>query len=258
MFTSLGVVEVLPAITGLSLKSPLAGIGRRRFGGKPLLEWVVRRATEAHRFDQVVVLAGSDPLSRSLSALVPRDVPVIVSSGQDPLERYADVVRQFPCYSVVRMSVGSPLIDPMLIDRLVTTALDDKGCDYATFCLKSGHSVMHARLGIFAEWLRSEAILRAERFAKTTEDRQTPTSFIRSHSELFHLKFLPVPAKLDRDDLRLEIHDEEDWEHLETIFEALGPESLDWQYIISLLERHPQICGRMRELNHAVKVSAIV
>ncbi len=254
MYTALGVVELLPAIPGLSLKSPLAGIGRRRFGGKPLLEWVVRRATEAHRLNQVVVLAADDPLSRSLAALVPRDVPVFISQGQDPLERLADVARQYPAYSLIRMGVSSPLIDPLLIDRLVNTALEDSHCDYATFCLTGGRSVMHAKLGVFAEWFRSEAILRAERLAQSAEERQTATGFVRSHAELFHLKFLPVPAKLDRDDLRLEIHDEEDWEHLETIFEALGPESLDWQFITSLLDRHPNICFRMRELNRATSL----
>jgi len=251
MFTALGVVEVLPAVANLSLKSPLAGIGRRRFGGKTLLEWVVRRATEAHRLDQVVVLAGDDPLSRSLTKLVPRDVPVFVSSGHDPLERYADIARQFPSYSLVRTSVSSPFVDPILIDRLVNTALEDKSCDYATFCLKCGRSVMHAQLGFFAEWFRSEAILRADRLATESDERHSPTQFLREHSELFHLKFLQAPAKLDRDDIRLEIHEEEDWENLETIFEALGPESLDWQYITALLDRHPSICGRMRELNRA-------
>ena len=35
------------------------------------------------------------------------------------------------------------------------------------------------------------------------------------------------------------------------ILEALGPESLDWQFITSLLDRHPNICQRMAEHNRA-------
>ena len=252
MYTSLGVVEVLPSISQLSLHSPLAGIARRKFAGKPLLEWVVRRVTEAHCLDRVVVLAGSDPLSRSLAKLVPRDVPVFVSDAADPMERMASVVRQFPCYSLVRMSVSHPFVDPLLVDRLVTTALADKLCDYATFRFASGRSVMQSKVGVFAEWCKAEAILRADRMAHEADDRACPTSFLADHPELFNLKYLPVPDKLDREDLRLEIQDEQDWEHVQTIVDALGPESLDWQFITSLLDRHPNICGRMRELNQIV------
>jgi len=51
--------------------------------------------------------------------------------------------------------------------------------------------------------------------------------------------------------LRLAIHDEEDWEELQQILDALGPESLDWQYITALLDRQPIIRARMKQRNRA-------
>ena len=83
------------------------------------------------------------------------------------------------------------------------------------------------------------------------KERGDPARFFYSHREIFSVKKIPVPAKLDRDDLRLAIRDEEDWENVEMILEALGPESLDWQYITSLLDRHPTVCQRMAEHNRA-------
>ena len=41
----------------------------------------------------------------------------------------------------------------------------------------------------------------------------------------------------------------EDWEHAEAIFDALGPESLDWQGIAGLLEQQPALRQRMALLN---------
>ena len=56
MATTLAVVELWPAIHGLSPRSPLAGIARRRFAGKTLLEWLVRRVSDAISLDQIVSL----------------------------------------------------------------------------------------------------------------------------------------------------------------------------------------------------------
>jgi spore coat polysaccharide biosynthesis protein SpsF (cytidylyltransferase family) len=42
---------------------------------------------------------------------------------------------------------------------------------------------------------------------------------------------------------------EEDWDHAEAIYEALGPERLDWQRIARLLDHQPALRSRMAALN---------
>jgi spore coat polysaccharide biosynthesis protein SpsF len=251
MYTTLGVVEVIPSLDGLSSMSPLAGIARRRFAGKTLLEWVVRRVTDADHLAQVVVVAGPDTLARSLAVLAPPDARVLFCESQDPLGRLAAVARQFPCRGLVRLTVSDPFVDPILIDRLIMSVQGEEGCDYACFCLGDGRRAHESRMGIFADWCRADAILQADRLARSPEDRADPAEFLCSHPEIFASKQVPVPARLDRGDLRLAIRDEEDWEIVETILDALGPESLDWQFITSLLDRHPQMCRRMAEHNLA-------
>ena len=251
MVTTLGVVEVVPSVEGLSSKSPLAGIARRRFAGKTLLEWVVRRASDADHLEQIVVVAGPDPLSRSLAQLAPPDARILVSEAKDPLGRLAAICRQIPCQGVVRLSVSDPFIDPILIDRLVLSASGEEECDYACFAFGDGRAVHNSRMGVFADWCRNDAVLRADRQARSAADRSDPARFFYSRPKSFSVKQIPVPAKLDRDDLRLAIRDEEDWENVEMILEALGPESLDWQYITSLLDRNPTVCQRMAEHNRA-------
>lgn len=241
MVTTLGVVEVQPAVDSLSLKSPLAGIARRRFGGKTLLEWVVRRVGDAQRISKIVVVAGNDPLTRSLADLAPADVQSFVSHADDPLGRLADVVREFACDGVVRLSVSTPFVDPILIDRLITVGLGCDRCDYAGYRLSDGRPAVESKMGVFSEWCSAEGLLQADREARQPEDRQSATRYLYSHPEKFAVQLLPAPAKLDRDDLCLAIHDEEDWEHVELILDALGPESLDWQYIMALLDRHPDL-----------------
>lgn len=251
MVTTLGVVEVIPSVDGLSSKSPLAGIARRRFAGKTLLEWVVRRVSDADHLEQIVVVAGPDPLSRSLAQLAPPDARIFVTEAKDPLGRLASVVRQIPCKGVVRLSVSDPFVDPILIDRLVLSVAGEDDCDYACFCFGDGRAAHSSRMGVFADWCRAEAVLKADRQAKSPADRRELARFFYSRPESFAIRKITVPARLDRDDLRLAIRDEEDWENVEMILEALGPESLDWQFITSLLDRHPSLCQRMAEHNRA-------
>ena len=246
MGTTLGVVEVQPAVDELSLKCPLAGIARRRFGGKTLLEWVVRRVGDAQRISRIVVVAGDDPLTRSLAELAPADVQAFVSSSDDPLGRLADVVREFPCDGVVRLSVSTPFVDPILMDRLINTGYCCEPCDYVGYQLSDGRPAVESKMGVFSEWCSAAAVLQADREARRREDRKSPTRYLYTHPEKFELRWLSAPAKLDRNDLCLAIHDEEDWEHVELILDALGPESLDWQYIMALLDRHPYL-GRTVE-----------
>ncbi len=249
MFTTLGVIEVVPSLDGLPKNSPLAGIARRRFAGKTLLEWVVRRVSDADHLQQVVVTAGPDTLSRSLAQLSPPDARVLLCESKDPLGRLAAVARTLPCHGIVRLAVSEPFVDPILIDRLVTAVASDEQCDYACFVLGDGRPAQESRMGIFADWYRGDAILQADRLARSAADRADPARFLCSHPKVFSIKHIPVPARLDRGDLRLAIRDEEDWENVETILDALGPECLDWQFITSLLDRNPAICQRMAEHN---------
>jgi spore coat polysaccharide biosynthesis protein SpsF len=246
MVKTVALVEVEPSVEALRPQSPMAGIARRRFGGKTLLEWVVRRVSDAQRVAGVVVLAGDDRLSRSLVENCPSDVPVFHAAPRDGLGRLAAAVRKFHCDGVVRLNVCHPFVDPALLDRLIVSATN---CDYASYALADGRPAIQSKLGVFAEWCRGDAVLLADRKAKDPSERADATRFLYSHPEIFALKLLTVPSQLDRDDLRLAIHDEEDWEHVQLILDALGPESLDWQYITSLLDRHPGIRERMASLN---------
>lgn len=250
MDATLAVVEVWPAIEALSQKSPLAGMARRRFGGKTLLEWVVRRVSDSERVSDVIVLGGDDHLSQSLVEHCPPDVRVLLSPESDALGRFADAVRRFKPAHVVRMNVSHPFVDPALIDRLVAAG-SSGGIDYAGFRFSDGRPVIQSKLGVFAEWCDAKAVLRANRLASRVEDRAEATRFLYSRPDLFTLKFVLAPPQLDRDDLRLAVEDEEDWEHVQLILDALGPESLDWQYIAALLDRQPALRARMADQNRA-------
>ena len=90
---------------------------------------------------------------------------------------------------------------------------------------------------------------RPNRLARDPLDREHVTRYLYSHPEKFNLRLMPAPAEIDREDVRLTVDIEEDWDHALAIYEALGPERLDWQRIARLLDHQPALRSRMAALN---------
>jgi spore coat polysaccharide biosynthesis protein SpsF len=221
----------------------------RRFGGQPLLEWVVRRVTDCIRLDGVIVVACDAAEHLFIRDLVPTDVPVFVGSEPDALGRFCRALEEYPAEAVVRVRGDNPFVDPGLIDRLVTTAESHPNCDYVSYCSRDGRPAILSPVGIYAEWFRTSALRRAARASKAAADREHVTHYVYSHPEKFSLRLIPAPAEIDRDDVRLRVDIEEDWDHALTIFDALGPDAWDMQRIADLLDHQPAMRRRMATLN---------
>lgn len=247
MLDTLGVVD-FPQQPNIHQTASLC---RRKIGGKSLLEWVVRRVTEAQQLDGVIVVLGDSLEERQLSRMLPPDVPIFVGNQDDPLARFAAALREFPAKSVIRVAAENPFIDPELIDRLVVTAETHPGQDYVGYCSRSGRPAIQSKLGVFAEWCCVDAVMQANREAVEMCDRWEVSRYIYSHPETFSLRLVPMPHELDREDLRLTVDVDEDWEHAHEIIEALGADDFDWQQIAGLLDQQPVMRERMAVLNRA-------
>ena len=221
----------------------------RKLGGKSVLEWIVRRATDCQKLDGVIVVTSDAAENHFVLDLVPLDVPVFVGSQPDALGRFAAAAEDYPAESAVRICADSPFVDPMLIDRLVTTAEANPHCDYVSYCSRDGRPAILSPVGVFAEWFRTAALLKAARSARSRVDRELVTRYLYSHPEKFNIRLIPAPSGIDRDDVRLTCQIEEDWENALAIFEALGPDELDWQRIAQLLDNQPALRKRMAALN---------
>lgn len=224
---------------------------RRKMGGRPALEWVVRRVTDSIRLDGVILVAcdAEDRCRSELSRLVPSDVPIAFGEDADVLGRFVKALEQYPADGVVRVRGDDIFVDPGLIDRLVTKAESCPDCDYVGYCSRDGRPAILSSAGVYAEWFRVTALRRADRLASDPSDREHITSFFHAHPEKFNLQFVRAPAEIDREDVRLTVDIEEDWEHALAIFDALGPEQFDWQRIARLLDHQPALRSRMAALN---------
>jgi len=248
MLETLGVGQVPPASNLPRLKA------NRGFQGKTLLEWVVRRITDCQHLDGAIVVAPSDSEAGDLAELVPPDVPLYRSQRADALGQLADALTTYPAEGVVRVGIEQPFVDPELIDRLIARARQHPNCDYIGYCSRNGKPAIQSSLGMFGDYFQTRALLIADREAELQDDRANVTRYLYSRPDKFLVRMIPVPAQLDRDDLRLRIESADDWEHAQQIVDALGDEHLDWQRIVGLLAQQPGLRKRMAALNRAATV----
>ena len=252
MSLTLGIVE-LPRLDAQSVGGVSSQFATRRLGNKPLLEWLVRRVTESLLLDQVIVIT-EESQREKVRRIVPADISVFSSDSADPLGQVAAAAKTFRADHLVRVPLSCPFVDPELIDRLVCTATANPGYDYIGYFSMDGRPAVLSKVGFFAEWCQAEAVERAHRVAKEVGERAQSLNYIVSHPELFQLRFIPIPEKLDRRDLRLTLEAEEDWDHLHLILEALGPERIEWRRVVALLDQHPMLRQRMASLNQGAAV----
>jgi spore coat polysaccharide biosynthesis protein SpsF len=246
----LGIVQV-PAQS--QSYSALAG---RRLGGITLLEWVVRRISDCTLIDQTIVLAPDERDLEDLSRAAPANIRVVCPAAQDELERFLRAASSAGAEATVHFRLDHPFVDPALTDRLVSFA-QARGLDYAGYASRDFQRGQRKPADVSGEWCRVSALAQAERMAARELDRQHVTRFLRTHPRSFQLGWITLPEELDREDVRLTINVEEDWDHADEIVEALGRENLDWQAIVRLLAHQPAMRGRMARLNQYAETAAL-
>ena len=80
----------------------------------------------------------------------------------------------------VRISAHSIFVDPVLVDRLANMAQTRVGCDYIGYAGHDGRPAAASAQGLFVEWVRVEALEKADREAHLLVDREHVTRYIYS------------------------------------------------------------------------------
>jgi 3-deoxy-manno-octulosonate cytidylyltransferase (CMP-KDO synthetase) len=122
------VVGVIPARWG-STRFP--GKSLAPIMGTPLIEWVLARARQARRLDDVLVATDDERIYKHVSRLG-ASVVMTGSHHQSGTDRIAEAVHGIPADVIINIQGDEPLIDPRLIDQLAEAMLADPSLEMAT------------------------------------------------------------------------------------------------------------------------------
>ena len=231
MLNTLGIVK------GMLLTDRQRHHLARRLEGKSVLEWVVRQMTDSLLLNGVVVIAEEGVRGDLVRKLSPADVPVYSTKAQDTATAVKDALEHFSAESCVLMGADWPFLDSELIDRLVRTAQRTENCDYAAYQFMNEIFSAGRPYGLFPEWYRSSSIRGLAVKSSDPIHRQMPGTFFLDNKDTYRVAMLKIPAGLDRvEEMKFTFDDEDDWDNILELHNALALEVLDCQKVGSLLD----------------------
>ncbi len=192
----------------------LPGKAMEEIGGVPLLEHVMRHMKQSQFVDEVILATTTEASDDALSSLARHSmVKVCRGSADDVLGRVVQAVENTPCDTVVVAYGDNPLLDPEIVDLLVSF-LHRENLDYAWM----PGLPLGADVGVFSrsalEWASCEA--------SQDDEREHLNAYITRHPELFRFGKISAPTHLQYAQLRLTVDTDTDLQLMRDVEKELS------------------------------------
>ncbi len=204
--------------------------------GKPLLLHAVERVRRAKAVDHMIVATSQEASDDALAEFCHRhDVDCFRGSLNDVLDRFYQAGRSCHADDVMRLTGDNPMIDPDMLDDLVTFYRAGD-YDYA-----SNATVRTFPRGLDAEVLPWRMLEHAWRVAELPYDREHVTTWHRARPQ--QLAIGEFCDTVDRSDWRWTVDEPADLEFMERVFAALYDKNPQFTRhdVHALLERRPDL-----------------
>ena len=201
-------------------------------GGKPIIAQIFRRLKQCRTLDQIILATSinedDDPIVGLCEEI---GLPCTRGSLDDVLDRYYQTATQAQATTIVRITADCPVIDPVVVDAVVT-ACRAGGYDY--YGLTGSFPD-----GLDVEVFRFEALARAWREATLKSEREHVGPFLGKHPELFKLGGLHLFEGLSHH--RWTVDEPRDYALLQIIYDRLDrPDRIFLTNdILALMDREP-------------------
>lgn len=217
-----------------------------RLADRPILDWVFRAATSSLEVDDVVLATSDDSSDDVLVAFAKeRGVAVVRGSLDDVLERFLLAADHTQADAVVRLTADCPLLDPSLIDAVVSMWRHNEHTDYVATTL---HRTFPR--GLDVECVRVSALREVARKA-TGYHRTHVTSLLYAPDSQFTR--LGLIASPNHSRYRLTLDTQKDFDALSEITSRAGDRIIGWTQVLEILQHNPHI----EEINQDVRQKAI-
>lgn len=226
--------------------SRLPGKVLKEIGSLPMLAWVVERSRRAHTIDTVVVATTTDPSDDVIEAFC-RDRGYSITRGSltDVLDRYYQAAKQSRARVIVRLTADCPLIDPDLIDELVSK-FRSAGVDFAATRLPPPWKRTYP-IGLDIEVCSFQALESAWTEASEPYEREHVMPYLYDQEGRFRILVMDHPT--DYGSLRWTVDTAEDLDLIRRITAHFSPRiDFSWLEVLALVESQPGL----NDLNAAV------
>lgn len=209
--------------------------------GKPLIELLLTRLSNARSIDEIVVATSVNTRDDILAKHVENiGYKVFRGSENDVLERYFQVAVALGADVIVRITGDCPLIDPTIVDSTVLLRIK-AAADYA-----SNTTPPSFPDGLDTEVFTMESLATAHAQATTSAQREHVTPFIK---ESVQFRTVNLKSAVDLSLMRWTVDEPADLEVVRNVFEHFEPRTdFGLSDIIALTKTNPELFAGNQQL----------
>ncbi|MBA3957014.1 MAG: glycosyltransferase family protein [Parachlamydiaceae bacterium] len=203
--------------------------------GKPLLEFLTERLARSSEANSYRILTTTESIDDPIADFCHSNhIPCFRGPNEDVLSRYYQAAQLYPADAFVRITADCPLIDPALIDQVISTFRKE----HHLYDYMSNSLVRTFPRGMDVEIFTSEALTKAFQNAPSASEREHVTLYMYQNPQKFRCKNIPSPTNLQQ--YRLTVDTPEDYTLIKLILEDLYPRCPQFTLsdIITLLKSH--------------------
>jgi glutamate-1-semialdehyde 2,1-aminomutase len=203
-------------------------------GGVPMIELLLARLAKSKQIDQIVLATSTDERNTPLVAHVQKlGYTCVRGSESDVLERYLVAARQAQADAVVRITGDCPLIDPALVDQVITQ-FKTEGLDYLSNVAPASYPD-----GLDTEVFTWQALERAGRENQDPFDHEHVTPYLRKPG---FYKTGAMQHSEDLSGLRWTVDEPADFEVVSQVFAHFAPNiHFSWTEVLGLQRSQPAL-----------------
>lgn len=231
--------RVVAIIQGRMSSSRLPGKILMEVGGQPMLAQVVDRVRMAQNVGEVIVATTTDPSDDPAAEwCAAHNIPCERGSLYDVLDRFYQAARTHHADVIVRITADCPLVDPVVIDRVVQAFYATRA-DFAANRLPPPWKRTYP-IGLDVEVCSFAALERAWTEAKEPHQREHVMPYLYDTPGRFHVHV--INADGDYGSLRWTVDTSEDLELIRKLYEFLGDRrDFTWQDVLAVWQTHPEL-----------------
>lgn len=214
--------------------------------GKPMLALMIERLKHARTIDGIVVATTVNPDDNPIVKVAEESkVDYYRGSEEDVLARVLGAARRFKADVIVETTGDCPLIDPAVVDKVVSDYRMG-GADFV-----SNNLVYSTPRGMDVRVFSTDKLAEIDRTTKDPADREHVSLYFWEHPERYRLRNVTTDLPPEVANLRLTVDTVEDFELIRRVFESLYSDKLIFTFadILDLLDQNPDLV----EINQGIK-----
>ena len=208
----------------------------KKIEGKTVLEHVINRVRAAKNLDDIIVATTVKKEDLEIVKLCANlGISVFCGSEDDVLDRYYQTARLFKADYIVRITADCPLIDPLVIDKVIELYFQKKA-DYASNTMPESFPD-----GLDTEVFSFKTLRIAWKNATLFSEREHVTPYIRKNPNIF--KLVNLKCNFNLNNKRWTFDEPEDFEFIKIIYKNLYPKDslFGMETILNYLRENPEI-----------------